>query len=138
MYLIDTNIISELRKGSRANSSVLRWNTTVPLHAQWMSSVSLYELELGVERLKSRDHQQWEHLRYWLDRQVIPAFQGRIIPFDQEIAQLCAGLHVPNPKPERDSMIGATALVKGLIVVTRNESDFLPMGCQVLNPWKVE
>ena len=135
MYLIDTNVISELRKGSRAHPMVVHWNTQVPLHTQWISSISIFELELGVERLKTRDPQQWNHLRSWLDYQVIPAFQGRIIAFDQEIAQVCARLHVPNPQPERDSMIGATALKKGLIVVTRNESDFLPMECKVFNPW---
>ena len=73
MYLIDTNVISELRKGSRAHPSVVAWNTTVPLHTQWISAISLFELELGVERLKVRDPLQWKHLRAWLDDQVIPA-----------------------------------------------------------------
>lgn len=135
MYLIDTNVISELRKGSRAHPSVVQWNAQIPLHIQWISSISLFELELGVERIKTRDPEQWRHLRYWLDHQVIPAFQGRIISFDHEIAQICARLHIPNPQPERDAMIGATALHKSLTVVTRNEADFLPMGCEVLNPW---
>ena len=135
MYLIDTNVISELRKGARAHPAVLQWNAQVPLHLQWVSSISIFELELGVERLKTRDPQQWGQLRAWLDHQVLPAFQGRVISFDQEIAQVCARLHVPNPQPERDSMIGATALAKRLVVVTRNEADFLPMGCEVLNPW---
>ena len=135
MYLIDTNVISELRKGSRAHPSVLRWNAQIPLHIQWISSISIFELELGVERIKTRDPEQWKHLRSWLDHQVMPAFQGRIIAFDQEIAQTCAQLHIPNPQPERDSMIGATALQKKLTVVTRNISDFQSMGCALLNPW---
>ena len=136
MYLIDTNVISELRKGARAHPAVARWSAQVPLHIQWISSISLFELELGVERVKARDPQQWGHLRSWLDRQVLPAFQGRVLSFDQEVAQVCARLHVPDPRPERDAMIAATALQKRLIVVTRNEADFLPMGCEVLNPWE--
>lgn len=75
-------------------------------------------------------------LRAWLDERVLPAFAGRVLPIDTAIAQRCAKLHIPDPRSDRDALIGATALVHGLTVVTRNLADFKPTGVELFNPWR--
>jgi len=85
--------------------------------------------------MERRDPRQGAELRVWLDSQVLPAFEGRILPIDRNVAIRCASLHVPNPRSFRDSLIAATALVHGMTVVTRNVADFEPTGVAVLNPW---
>ncbi len=74
-------------------------------------------------------------LRAWIDTQVVPRFRDRILPVDAAVAQRCAALHVPDPRPPRDSLIAATARLHRLVVVTRNRRDFEPMGVALLNPW---
>jgi predicted nucleic acid-binding protein len=87
-------------------------------------------------RLKQhRDPRQGQLLRHWLDQQVVPSFAGRILPVDEAVARCSAALHVPDPRPLRDGLIAATALVHAMVVVTRNVGDFLPTGVDVLNPW---
>lgn len=90
---------------------------------------------MGVLSIQRKDSRQGNQLRLWLDTQVIPAFDGRTIPIDVPIAQCCAGLHIPDPRSERDALIAATAIVNGLTVVTRNLTDFEPTGVKLLNPW---
>nr|VFK78932.1 MAG: hypothetical protein BECKSD772D_GA0070982_10301 [Candidatus Kentron sp. SD] len=85
--------------------------------------------------MERRDRKQGEVLRDWLDWQVLPRFEGRIIAVDTTVARCCAGLHVPNRSAERDALIVATALVHGMTVATRNVADFTPMGARILNPW---
>lgn len=137
MYLLDTNVVSELRKArqGRANPGVGRWAESVPACDLFLSVISLQELEIGVQRAERRDPQQGTVLREWLEHQVLPAFSERILPIDTGIARRSAALHVPDPRPVRDSLIAATALSHNLTVVTRNSTDFEPMGVALLNPW---
>jgi predicted nucleic acid-binding protein len=102
----------------------------------FLSAITILEVEAGALRLLRRDPTQGAVLRTWIDRNVLPTFEGRILPVDTAVAQRCAGLHVPDPRAERDALIAATALVHGLRVVTRNVGDFVPMGVATLNPWE--
>ena len=137
MYLLDTNVVSELRKKpGRIDTNVLAWSESVHPLDQYLSVVTLQELETGVLLLSRRDTAQGKMLRHWLDATVRPAFAKRILPITQEIAVRNAQLHIPDPLTYRDSLIAATALVHGLIVVTRNVSDFEATGVQVINPWR--
>ena len=136
-YLLDTNVVSELRKVrlGRANPGVGRWAECVSAADLYLSVVSVQELEMGVLLLLRRDPAQGAVLRAWLDTQVLPAFAQRMLPVDLAVAQRSAALHVPDPRPVRDGLIAATALVHGMTVVTRNVADFQPCGVPVLNPW---
>ncbi len=138
MYLLDTNVISELRepRSRPADRRVLRWARSVPPNALYLSVVSVLELELGMLQIDRRDPIQGEILRVWIERKIIPRFAGRVLAIDLEIARRCAALHVPNPRSERDAYIAATALIHGMTVVTRNTADFAPTGVHTLNPWE--
>lgn len=135
MYLLDTNVISELRKGTRADAAVRAWSQKAFADAFWLSAITMMELEIGVLRIERRDAAQAALLRQWLETSIMPQFRERILVVDLAIARQGARFHVPDPKPERDALIAATALVHGLTVVTRNVADFEPMGVGVLNPW---
>jgi predicted nucleic acid-binding protein len=134
-YLIDTNVWSELRNRGRANSNVKAWADEVNPAELYLSVVSVFELERGVLLIARRDPQQGSRLRRWLEERVLKPFDRRILPIDAPIARRCAALQVPDPRPERDALIAATALTHGLTVVTRNVSDFERTGVAVLNPW---
>jgi toxin FitB len=134
-FLLDTNVISELRRPQRAATSVMNWVSTQAESLLWCSVVSILELEIGALRALSRDKLRGTMLRTWLDEQVLPRFQDRILPIDTAVALKCAALHVPNPRSDRDAYIAATALVRGLTVVTRNTQDFQPTGVRLINPW---
>lgn len=138
MYLLDTNVVSELRKirSGRADARVATWASTSSAGSFFISVISLMELETGVLLLARRDTAQAANLRAWMNDQVIPGFAGRVLPVDETIAMRCAALHVPDPRPERDALIAATALVHGMTLVTRNVADFRPMGVALLNPWE--
>lgn len=137
MYLLDSNVISELRKQSagKADTKVVAWAKSIPADTMYLSVICLMELEMGVLSIQRKDSQQGNALRLWLDTQVIPAFDGRTLPIDIPIAQCCAGLHIPDPRSERDALIAATAIVHGMTVVTRNIGDFEATGVKLLNPW---
>lgn len=137
MYLLDTNVVSELRKAGagRADPNVTRWAASVPTPRLFISAITLMELEAGVLLMERRDPRQGALLRTWMSAQVVPAFAGRVLPVDETVALRAAALHVPNPGPERDTLIAATALAHGLTVVTRNISDFEPTGVPWVNPW---
>ena len=135
MFLLDTNVVSELRRRERADPKVAAWADAVHPTELFLSAITILELETGVLLLARRDAAAGLVLRGWLDRKVLPAFEGRILAVDTAIAQRCAKLHVPNPRAERDAMIAATALVHRLTLVTRNVVDFEPMGVELLNPW---
>jgi predicted nucleic acid-binding protein len=137
VYLVDTNVISEMRKlqGGRGDPGVRRWSNTVKDHMLYLSDISILESETGILLMERRDPVQARRLRNWLHDQILPSFAGRILGVNTEIALRCAALHVPVTAPYRDSLIAATALVFGMTVVTRNEKDFVPMGVRVLNPW---
>ena len=137
MYLIDTNVISEMRKAGsgKIDRQVDRWLDSVLLANLYMSAVSILEIEIGVLQSERRDPQQGAMLRAWLEDQVLPDFEGRILPVDIPVARQCATLHVPDRQAERDAFIAATALVHGMQMVTRNTRDFERMGTNPLNPW---
>jgi predicted nucleic acid-binding protein len=138
MFLLDTNVVSELRKvvSGKADARVVAWAQSVDTAALYLSAISLLELELGVLQIERRDPAQGAILRTWLDSQVAPAFAGRILAVDANVARRCARLHVPNPRAERDALIAATALTHGMTVVTRNTADFAATGVALLDPWR--
>ena len=135
MYILDTNVVSELRKAKKANQNVKKWAQPLPAASLYISVISVLELEIGILLLERRDQGQGRILRAWMDRHVVPTFSGRILAIDTAVAQRCAMLHVPNPRSDRDALIAATALVHGLTVATRNVADFEGMGIGVQNPW---
>ena len=138
MFLLDTNVISELRKAraGKANLGVSDWAAGVPAALMFVSVVSLHELEHGVLLAERKDPEKGAVLRAWLDDSVVPAFADRILPVGTETALRSAALHAPNPAPFRDAVIAATALVHGMTVVTRNNKDFDRFeNLVVVNPW---
>ena len=139
MFLLDTNIISELRKAKsgKADKNVVAWANGVPASSLYLSVITILELETGILLIERRDSTQGAVLRSWLTTHVLPAFSERIIVLDTAIAQCCAKLHVPDPRSDRDAMIAATAIVHGMTIVTRNVDDFKPTGVEILNPWEV-
>jgi predicted nucleic acid-binding protein len=138
MYVLDTNVVSELRKakGGKADRHVTAWAGSVPPAALFLSVITILELELGVLLAERRDPPQGAVLRAWLDDRVLPAFADRVLPIDVGVARRCARLHVPDPQSDRDALIAATALLHGMAVVTRNTADFATTGVAVINPWK--
>ena len=136
MYILDTNVVSELRKAKKADPRVRMWAQTLPAASLYLSAISILELEIGILLLERRDRKQGATLRTWMDGRVLPAFSGRILAIDAAVAQRCAALQVPNPRSDRDALIAATALVHGMSVVTRNVSHFRPMGVVLVNPWE--
>ncbi len=138
MFLLDTDVVSELRKADdgRANEHVVAWISERDAESMHVSAISLMELEVGVLRIERRDRIQGRLFRNWLDNRVMPEFEGRILTIDSMVAIRCARLHVPDRKSERDALIAATALVHDMSVVTRNRADFLSTGVHVIDPWE--
>ena len=138
MYLLDTNVVSELRKAKsgKINRHVKAWAKSVSTATLFLSAISILELEIGILLVKRHDRSQGALLRTWMEGHVLPTFSNRILAVDTAVAQRCAALHVPNPRSDRDALIAATALVHGMTVVTRNVDDFGPTGVAVLNPWR--
>lgn len=135
MFLLDTNVVSELRRPERANANVRAWASGTPAELYAISVVTVLELERGIVLVERRDAMQAAVLRRWLEREILTPLADRILSIDTAIARLCANLRVPDPRPERDALIAATALTLGLTVVTRNVGDFEPMGVTLINPW---
>ena len=136
MYLLDTNVVSELRRRDRADRNVAAWADAADPTSLFLSVVSVLEFETGVLLKARKDPKQGAMLQRWIETRVLPAFADRILPIDLAVARRCAALHVPDPRANRDALIAATALVHGLTVVTRNVADFEPMGVQMLDPWR--
>jgi predicted nucleic acid-binding protein len=150
MYLLDTCVVSELRKPkfdfpsstpplvrkvAKADSNVVAWASGVPRSSLYLSAICVMELQMGTLMIERRDPVQGRILRTWIDKNVLPSFAGRVLVVDTTVALRCASLHVPNPCSYRDSLIAATALVHGMTVVTRNVPHFERSGVAVLNPW---
>ncbi|MEU4343840.1 type II toxin-antitoxin system VapC family toxin [Nocardia sp. NPDC023852] len=136
-FLLDTNVLSELRKSSRAaNPSVRAWMAGRRPSELYMSVVTVLEIEVGIGRVERRDSTRGKRLRRWLEDDVLDVFAGRILGIDPAVARRVARLHVPDPRPERDAMIAATASEHGMTLVTRNVKDFAPMDVPVINPWE--
>ena len=134
MYLVDTNVVSELRKAKNAHPRVRAWADALPAESLYLSVISILELEIGILLLERRDRRQGAVLRAWMDGRVLPTFSDRILAVDTRVAQRCAALHVPEPRSDRDALIAATALVHDMTVVTRNVSHFQVTGVAVFNP----
>ncbi|MGC8517114.1 MAG: type II toxin-antitoxin system VapC family toxin [Steroidobacteraceae bacterium] len=137
MFLLDTNVVSELRKARthKAHPNVAAWVQTVQDSSLFLSAIVVQELETGVLQLERKDIAQGAILRSWLDQHVLPTFAERILPVDTAVTRRSARWHVPDPQPYRDGLIAATALVHGMTIVTRNVADFHATGVPLLNPW---
>ncbi|MCW8450873.1 type II toxin-antitoxin system VapC family toxin [Legionella quinlivanii] len=136
MYLMDTNVVSEIRKGAKANINVISWARAASTASLFLSVISILEIEMGILQKERADPSQGAILRTWLNAHVLPAFVDRILNIDVAVAQRCAKLHIPDRRSERDALIAATALVHGLVVVTRNIKDFEDSELELLNPWE--
>lgn len=138
MYLVDTDVISEARKLERAHEGVRQFfaeakREDAPLY---LSVITVGEIRRGVERIRHRgDRAQAALLERWL-RKLVAAFEGSILPFDDEAAHVWGRLRVPNPENLLDKQIAATALIHDLTVVTRNATHYRPTGAKVRNPFR--
>lgn len=137
MFVLDTNVVSELRKvrAGKTDPNLAAWAESVDAAELFVSAITIMELELGVLAIERKDPAQGAILRTWLEDHVLTEFLERTLPVDTAVAQRCARLHVPDRRGERDALIAATALVHGMTVVTRNTADFEPTGVDILNPW---
>lgn len=139
MFVLDTNVVSELRKvrAGKAHPGVADWASSVPSGQLFVSSITIHELEHGVLLAERADPNRGAVLRRWLDESVATAFDQRVLPVDEPVARQAAALHIPDPAPFRDALIGATALVHRMAVVTRNVKDFERfIGLDIVNPWQ--
>jgi toxin FitB len=138
MFLLDTNVVSETRKlgTSRVDANAARWFDQIDASQTFLSAMTIFELERGVRQMERRDAEQGRALRRWLNDQVMATYEARILPMSGAVAMICAGLHIPDPKSERDAWIAATAIDAGLTVATRNVGDFAGMGVEVVNPFE--
>jgi toxin FitB len=138
MFLLDTNIISESRKlgTTRVDPNAAHWFAQVDVELTFVSAMTIFELERGVAQMERRDAKQGTVLRRWLDDQIMTLYEQRTLPMSRDVALICAGLHIPDPKSERDAWIAATAIVAELTLVTRNGGDFEGMGVRIINPFE--
>jgi toxin FitB len=138
MYLLDTNIISESRKlgTDRIDPHAARWFAEIDAETSFISAMTVFELERGVAQMERLDAKQGAALRHWLDDQILTVYEHRTLPLSREVALICAGLHIPNPKSERDAWIAATAIHAGLTLVTHNVGDFASSDVRLINPFQ--
>lgn len=136
-YLLDTNVVSELRKvgDGKADPNVTKWVGAQNSNDLFISAITILELERGILGIQRRDADQGSRLRRWMDSRVRPEFAERVLPIDDAIATRCAHLHIPDRRREADALIAATALVHGLTVVTRNVQDFDGTNLIMIDPW---
>ena len=137
MFLLDTNVVSELRKAGdgRVDDRVAAWIAAQDAPGFFISALTLMELEIGILRIERRDDEQGGRLRRWMDDRVLPEFEERTLPVDAAVALTCVRLHVPDPRAERDALFAATAIVHGMAVVTRDVAGFEATGVRLVNPW---
>jgi predicted nucleic acid-binding protein len=138
MYLLDTNVIFELRKknSGRADPAVVRWSNSVIATELFLSAVAIFELEMGLLKIARRNDEHSRRLKSWLSDSVMPAFAGRILSIDEHVALIFAGMMVPRTRQYRDALIAATARHHGYTVVTRNIGDFEDLQVKLINPWE--
>lgn len=133
-YVLDTNVVSALRVRGR-HPAVERWTAAVPVTDQFVTALTIAELERGVVAKERQDEQQGQVLRRWFEDLVLPAFAGRVLSFDLACARVLATYRVPDRAPYDDALIAATAQAHGMAVATRNTRDFAPLGITVVDPW---
>jgi len=138
MFLLDTNVVSELRKvkSGKCDPNVAKWSFSVEPISLYVSSIVIHEIELGILLAERTDKRKGKVLRVWMNDYVLPAFENRILSVDKDVVLVSAKYHVPNPKPFRDTLIASTAVIHNMTVVTRNVDDFKLTGVRVLNPWE--
>jgi len=138
MFLLDTNVVSELRKApaGKANSNVVQWASSVSSSSLYLSVITLMELQTGILLKERKDPEQGKLLHTWFSTKVLPAFENRVIPIDKNVALKCAAFHVPDRRSDRDTFIAASAIVHGMTVVTRNVKDYDSSKVKLLNPWE--
>lgn len=138
MYLLDTNIISESRKlgSARVDANAAVWLGQIDVEATFISAMTVFELERGVRQMERRDEKQGAALRRWLNDQILSIYEQRTLPLSKAVALICAGLHIPDPKSERDAWIAATAIEAQLTLASRNVADFAGMGVGLVNPFE--
>lgn len=134
MYLLDTNVVSELRKRG-GDTGVKQWVAKQSAADLAISVVTIIEIEIGILRKGRTDPNQGRILTRWFEQNVLTGFADRILPLDLAAARRVASLHVPNQAPQHDALIAGTALSRALTVVTRNTRDFERAGVEYLNPW---
>jgi toxin FitB len=135
-FLLDTNIVSAMRRRDRLPPNARQWLQAQLIDELYMSALTMMELEIGIQRLGRYDPRQATMLRAWKDGPLERHFHGRILGLDLAICERCAALHVPDPRPEIDALIAATAIVRNLTLVTRNQADFEGLPVRVFNPWQ--
>lgn len=135
-YVLDTNVVSALRVRGR-HPQVEAWAASVSIEDQYVTALTVAEIERGVASRERADRAQGEILRRWFEAQVLPAFVGRVLPFDLAAARVLAGYRVPEHAPFDDALIAAIAQSVGMSVVTRNTRHFEPLGVACLNPWQM-
>lgn len=133
-YLVDTNVLSELRKGRRADRNVVDWFRKRKSRELFLSVLTIGELRRGVERVRRRDPTSANALEHWLGR-TVDAFANRIIGVDQAIAERWGHLGTPDPAPAIDALIAATAIERDLVVVTRNVKHIAGTGAPFVDPF---
>jgi predicted nucleic acid-binding protein len=136
-YLLDTNVVSELRKPARRRAE--SFNTWASAHRpsdSVLSVITIMELRTGIESVRRTDPAQADTLTDWLDNTVLAEYEKRLLAVDLAVAERCARLHVPATRPAHDALIAASALVHGLTVVTRNTKDFNGYAVPTINPWQ--
>lgn len=138
MFVVDTNVLSALRRPEKLPPQVLQWAESVDADDFFVSAISILEIAIGVLAKDRTDARQAQVLRAWLETDILDRFENRILPVDTAVARRCAPLHVPDRRSERDALIAATALVHGMTVVTRNVADFEATGVPLINPWVAE
>jgi len=134
-YLIDTNVISEIRKGERCDAHVSAWYASIAADDIFLSALVLGEIRKGVELARARDPAKATALERWL-RDVKAAFSGRVLGIDEAVTDQWGRMNAIRPVPAIDGLLAATALTHGLTLVTRNETDVAGLGAAVLNPFK--
>ncbi len=138
MYLLDTNVVSEMRKvlSGKTDECFSNWARNTTLYELYLSAITIQELEIGILLKENKDKATGLILRTWLEDHIKPSFDGRVLSVDSAVAIQSALLHVINPRPFRDGLIAATAIVHGMTIVTRNISDFESCRVKLLNPWE--
>jgi predicted nucleic acid-binding protein len=134
-YLVDTNVISEVRKGQRCDQTVMNWWTGVAPERIFLSVLTIGEIRKGVENIRRRDARSASTLEGWL-LQIIRYYRDQILPIELDIVEEWGWMSVPNPMPVIDGLIAATAKARGLTLVTRNIADMERAGVSLLNPWE--